>query len=153
MINYIFFRIYFYLSLKKNSSTGPYIALVNAAIYLTFTILNAFSHNHNLNYVVKGVDGNLAGIITLEHLKEVMQIGDFAESMLAMDVMDSPSITCKPSTLLPDAYKLFEEYDTDAIPIVDANGEPLGILEKNTVDHFLHSQIIQLNRKLEKLDD
>ena len=118
-----------------------------------FTILNSFSHNQNLNYVVKGNDGNLAGIISLEHLKEVMQIGDFAESMLAMDVMDTPAITCKPSTLLPEAYKLFEDYDTDAIPIIDANGEPLGILEKNIVDHYLHAQIINLNRKLEKLDD
>lgn len=118
-----------------------------------FTILNSFSHNQNLNYVVKSSDGSLAGIISLEHLKEVMQIGDFAESMLAMDVMDNAPVTCKPSTLLPDAYTLFEENDIDAIPIVDANGEPLGILEKNTVDHFLHSQIINLHRKLEKLDD
>lgn len=117
-----------------------------------FTILNSFSHNQNLNYVVKGNDGNLAGIISLEHLKEVMQIGDFAESMLAMDVMDTPTITCKPSTLLPEAYKLFEDYDTDAIPIIDANGEPLGILEKNIVDHYLHAKIINLNRKLEKLN-
>jgi CBS domain-containing protein len=95
----------------------------------------------------------LVGIISLEHLKEVMQIGDFAESMLAMDIMDKPVVTCKPSTTLPDAYKLFEEYDVDAIPIVDTDGEPLGILEKSTVDHYLHTRIIELNRKLEELDD
>lgn len=118
-----------------------------------FTILNKFSHNQNLNYVVKGTgDGNLVGIISLEHLKEVMQIGDFAESMLAMDVMDVPTVTVKPSTTLPDAYKLFEQYDTDSIPIVDTDGEPLGILEKNTVDHYLHTRIINLNRKLEEMD-
>ena len=81
-----------------------------------------------------------------------MQIGEFAESMLAIDVLTPALVTCKPSTTLPDAYKLFEEYDTDAIPIVDTNGEPLGILEKNTADHFLHTQIINLNRKLEELD-
>ncbi len=117
-----------------------------------FNILNRFSHNHNLNYVVKGTDGTLAGIISLEHLKEVMQIGEFAETMLAMDVMDMPTVTCKPSTTLPEAYKLFEEFDTDAIPIVDADGEPLGILEKNTVDHYLHTKIINLNRKLDEMD-
>ncbi|MCR4953062.1 MAG: CBS domain-containing protein, partial [Treponema sp.] len=118
-----------------------------------FTILNSFSKNPNLNYVVKNSStGELVGVISLEHLKDVMQIGDFAESMLAMDVMDKPTVTCKPSTTLPDAYKLFEENDLDAIPIVDTDGSPLGILEKSAVDHFLHTKIIELNRKLEELD-
>ncbi len=118
-----------------------------------FNLLNKFSHNQNLNYVVKSADGKLAGIITLEHLKEIMQIGEFAESMLAIDVLTQPPVVCKPSTTLPDAYKLFDEYDIDAIPIVDAEDEPVGILEKNTVDHYLHTQIINLNRKLEELDN
>lgn len=118
-----------------------------------FSILNSFSHNQNLNYVVKNNEGKLAGVISLEHLKEVMQIGDFAESMLAMDVMDGATVTVKPSTTIPDAFELFEEHDTDAIPIVDADGEALGILEKATVDHYLHTRIIELNRKLDELDN
>ena len=118
-----------------------------------FTILNSFSRNQNLNYAVKNSQGKLVGIISLEHLKEVMQIGDFAESMLAMDVMDPAKITVKPSTTLPDAYALFEEYDIDAMPIVDTDGEAVGILEKATVDHYLHTRIIELNRKLDELDN
>lgn len=118
-----------------------------------FTILNAFSRNQNLNYAVKNHQGKLVGTISLEHLKEVMQIGDFAESMLAMDIMDPVTITVKPSTTLPDAYQLFEENDLDAIPIVDTDGDTLGILEKTTVDHYLHTRIIELNRKLDELDN
>ena len=118
-----------------------------------FTILNAFSRNQNLNYAVKNHQGKLVGTISLEHLKEVMQIGDFAESMLAMDIMDPVTITVKPSTTLPDAYTLFEENDMDAIPIVDTDGDTLGILEKTTVDHYLHTRIIELNRKLDELDN
>ena len=118
-----------------------------------FTILNSFSRNQNLNYAVKNHQGKLVGIISLEHLKEVMQIGDFAESMLAMDVMDPAKITVKPSTTLPDAYALFEDNDIDAMPIVDTDGEALGILEKTTVDHYLHTRIIELNRKLDELDN
>ena len=118
-----------------------------------FTILNAFSRNQNLNYAVKNHQGKLVGTISLEHLKEVMQIGDFAESMLAMDIMDPVTITVKPSTTLPDAYQLFEENDIDAMPIVDTDGDTLGILEKTTVDHYLHTRIIELNRKLDELDN
>lgn len=132
------------------NSESPAIVLETDRL---FTILNSFSKNPNLNYVVKSnTTGELTGVISLEHLKDVMQIGDFAESMLAMDVMDKPTITCKPSTTLPDAYNLFEEHDLDAIPIVDTDGTPLGILEKSAVDHFLHTKIIELNRKLEELD-
>ena len=116
-------------------------------------ILDSFTHNQNLNYVVKAQEQNqLLGIISLEHLKEVMQIGEFAESMLAMDIMIPPVITCTPETLLPQAYKLFEDYDVDAIPIVNQENQALGILEKTTVDHYLHTKIIELNRKLETLD-
>ncbi|MBR1639865.1 MAG: cation:proton antiporter [Treponema sp.] len=118
-----------------------------------FNLLNKFSHNQNLNYVVKSAEGKLVGIITLEHLKEIMQIGEFAESMLAMDVLTPAPVICKPSTTLPDAYKLFEDYDTDAIPIVDANDEPVGILEKAAIDHYLHTQVINLHRKIEELDN
>lgn len=117
-----------------------------------FTILNSFSHNPFLNYVVKDNQGKLVGYISLEHLKEIMQIGDFAENMLAMDVMDVPRITVKPSTTLPDAYAMFEQHDIEAMPIVDADGDALGILEKNTVDHYLHTRIIELTRKLDELD-
>ena len=132
------------------NSESPAIVLETDRL---FTILNSFSKNPNLNYVVKSnTTGELTGVISLEHLKDVMQIGDFAESMLAMDVMDKPTVTCKPSTTLPDAYNLFEEHDLDAIPIVDTDGTPLGILEKSAVDHFLHTKIIELNRKLEELD-
>jgi len=117
-----------------------------------FNILNKFSHSHNLNYVVKDNQGKLVGYISLEHLKEIMQIGDFAENMLAMDVMDTPKITVKPSTQLPEAYAMFEKHDIEAMPIVDADGDALGILEKSTVDHYLHTRIIELTRKLDELD-
>lgn len=128
-------------------------AIVNDTESL-FNILNKFSHNQNLNYVVRNAkDQTLTGVISLEHLKETMQIGDFAESMLAMDIMEPAKITCKPSTTLPEAYQMFEDYDVDAIPIVDTENEPLGILEKTTVDHYLHQRIINLNRKIEEMND
>ena len=119
---------------------------------ILFNILNRFSHNQNMNYVVKNKNNELAGMITLDHLKEFMQIGDFAESMLAMDIMEPVLISCKPSTTLPEAYALLEKYDTDAIPIVDTDGDALGILEKHTVNHFLHAKIINLHRKLEEME-
>lgn len=113
-------------------------------------ILDSFTRQQNLNYVVKHND-KLSGIISLEHLKEVLQIGELAESLLAMDIMDAPDLCCSPETTLPEAYDLFEKTDTAALPIVDENNMPLGILEKTTIDHYIHTRILELHRKIEKL--
>ena len=114
-------------------------------------ILDSFSKRQNLNYVVKDADGKLCGIISLEHLKATLQLGDFAESMLATDIMDKPTVSCSADIPLPEAYKLFDENDTDAIPIVTKDLTPLGILERFTVDHYLHARILELSRKIESL--
>lgn len=114
-------------------------------------IIASFQKHENTNYCVRGSDGKLCGLISLEHLKEAMQIGEMGEFMLAMDVMEKPLMTCSPEMPLPDAYKLFEDYDTEAICIVNENNEPVGILEKYTVDHYLHNELLELNHKLAKM--
>lgn len=129
-------------------ATSPAIVLENCTIS---SILNSFCHHNNLNYAVKSAEGNLVGIISIEHIKETLQIGEMAESVLAMDIMDPPFVTCSPEDTLPDAYRMFNEHDTEAIPIVSDDGEILGVAEKSTLDHYVHTRIIELHRKLEKL--
>lgn len=116
------------------------------------SVLDLFSRQHNLNYVVRDENGKLSGIISLEHLKEVMQIGEFANSMLAMDVMDSPTVTCSPDDLLPKIFAMYDDFDVEAIPIVDEENKPMGIMERSAADHYLHTRVLELNRKLESLD-
>ncbi len=111
-------------------------------------IIGSFSHHENSNYCVRGIDGKLIGIISLEHIKEAMQIGEMGEYMLAVDIMDKQKTVCKPEMPLADAYRLFSDYDTEAIGITDDEGTPLGILEKYTVEHYLHHELLALNHKL-----
>lgn len=111
-------------------------------------IINSFSTHSNLNYAVRSSDGKFAGQISIEHIKEAMQIGEMGSYMLAMDIMDKSAVTCNPDTLLPDAYKLFDDYDTNAISIVDTDRHPLGILEKSSVDHYLHIKVVEIEHKL-----
>ena len=119
-------------------------------------IISDFSHHENSNYEVRSTEsgnkGKLIGTITLEHLKEAMTIGEMGEYMLAMDVMETPNAKCTPETSLPDAYQLFTDYDTDAINIVDGEGKPMGVLEKFTVDHYLHKEMLELQHKLTKME-
>lgn len=131
---------------NKICSTESY-AIVNDTD-MVGKIISSFSQHSNMNYAVRGSDGKIAGQISLEHIKETMQIGEMGSYMLAMDIMDKPAVTCKAETTLPDAYKLFDDYDTEAVCIVDDDNRPLGILEKYAVDHYLHTKILELDHKL-----
>lgn len=114
-------------------------------------ILDSFSHNHNLNYVVKTNDGKLSGIITLEHLKECLQMMDFSDGLMATDILEPCPVTCKPDMLIPDVLKQFDENDTEALPITDENGTLLGVVEKPAVDHYLHAKVMELHKKIASL--
>ncbi len=115
-------------------------------------IMDRFEFHHNQSFAVRDSNsGNLIGIIRLEHLKEILIIGDFADSMLAMDIMDKPKCTCQPDDSLPDLYKKYSDFDTDCIPIIDEKGKPYGVMEKFATDHYLHTRIIELKRKVESL--
>ena len=116
------------------------------------SIIKQFSQHENTNYEVRGSDGKLAGQISLEQIKESMQLGDFADGIPAMDIMSAAPATCLPDLPLNEAYKIFSDYDTEAISIVDRQGKPMGILEKYTVDHYLHMRIVELEHKLEYME-
>ena len=135
-------------NLKICDENSP--AIVNDTTTLN-EILDSFSKQQNLNYVVK-IDDELAGVISLEHLKEVLQLSELAEGLLAVDIMDMPGLCCNPETTLPEAYELFEKYDIQALPIVDGKNRPMGILEKTTIDHYIHTRILELNRTVDDLD-
>ena len=115
-------------------------------------ILKNFETHHNQSFAVASSEsGKLSGIITLEHLKETLMIGEFADTLLAVDIMDKPVCTCSPEDSLPDVYKKFSDADTESMPIVDNDGKPLGIMEKFAADHYLHTRILEINRKLENM--
>lgn len=109
-------------------------------------IIDSFSRSPNLNYAVKNSDGGLAGMISLEHLKEALTMTAIYDCVFAMDIMQPADIVCSERTGLKELYELYTEKDIYAVPIVDDKGVPLGMAEKDTVDHFLHRKIIELHK-------
>ena len=120
------------------------------------SIISSFTHHENTNYEVRGSEGEhkgkLVGQISIDHLKEAMQIGEMGEGLLAMDLMEKPKVTCSLETPLPEAYQLFNDYDTEAICVTNEANETLGMLEKFAVDHYIHSRIVELEHKLAKME-
>ncbi|MBQ0165664.1 MAG: cation:proton antiporter [Treponema sp.] len=114
-------------------------------------ILDSFGHQHNLNYVVRDEAGKTAGIITLDHLKESLLIMDMTDGLMAMDILEPCTASCPPDMLIPDALKLLDTNDTEALPIVDADGKLLGVLERPAIDHYLHTRVVELHKKIASL--
>lgn len=115
-------------------------------------ILRKFETHYIQTFVViSNETKKLIGIITLNHLKESLLLGEFGDSLLAVDIMDKPNCTCDMNTSLPDLYKKFNKYDTEAIPIVDENNKAIGVVEKFVVDHYIHSKVLELNKTIESL--
>lgn len=114
-------------------------------------IICSFSHHENLSYAVQNKDGKLSGIITLEHLKEALLVTELSEGLMACDVMEVPEVTCTATTPVPELYKLFSNYDTETVPIVNEQGICLGVAEKYTLDHYLHAKVMELHKKVADL--
>lgn len=115
-------------------------------------LIDAFSRHQNLNYAVRNTDGKLAGIVTLEHIKESLIVdGELSSCLLAMDIMDKPPVSCKPDTPIPELYELYTQYDCEAVPIVDNKGRAVGMLGKQIVDHYLHAKVVELQKKVTNL--
>ena len=144
-------------SLVQDISWGnaPICRTDSPAIVQETTTLNeiicSFSHHENLSYAVQNKDGKLSGIITLEHLKEALLVTELSESLMACDVMEVPEVTCTATTPVPELYKLFSNYDTETVPIVDSQGACLGVAEKYTLDHYLHAKVMELHKKVADL--
>ena len=125
-------------------------AIVNETTRLNM-ILDSFSKNHNLNYVVKDSNGSFIGIITLEHLKESLQVQELSDAIMAMDILEPIKISCSPQMLIPEVLKLFEENDTEALPIITNEGKLLGIIEKPAIDHYLRGKVLELHKQIASL--
>ena len=90
--------------------------------------------------------------MTLDHIKESLSVGgELASCLLAMDIMDKAPITCSPETTIPELYELYQQYDCEAIAIVDKENNALGMLGKHIVDHYLHAKVVELQKKVASL--
>ena len=47
--------------------------------------------------------------------------------------------------------KLFDENDTEALPIIDNEEKLLGVVEKATIDHYLRGKVLELHKQIASL--
>ena len=76
---------------------------------------------------------------------------DFYEAMMAEDIMEETELFVTPEMPIPEVMNLFSENDIEALPILDKEGNVLGIAEKSAIEHYLHGKILEVHQKLAML--
>ena len=115
-------------------------------------VLDCFSRQSSLSCLVCTKEKKLAGVITIDNLKEALLFGEFEDGLLACDLMNSSPVTCSIQTPLLEIRDMFREHGVDTIPVVSKDGTVEGIVGKRLMDKFFHDKVIALRTRAKELE-
>ena len=115
-------------------------------------VMSYFSSQASLSCPVCKPDRTLAGIITIDNLKEAILLGDIAESLIACDMTIPSPVNCKKDLSLLEVKKLFSEYGVETIPVVDKDGKVEGLIEERMIEQHFHRSVLELRKRAVSLE-
>ncbi|MDD5613809.1 MAG: cation:proton antiporter [Candidatus Omnitrophica bacterium] len=114
-------------------------------------ILDLFSKSNNFYYPVVNRNKKLCGIISLDSIRQVLITSDLAGILLAHDLMEEVVASVGPSVSMSEAKDILDRYMLDCLPVVDGAGALAGFIEKRSLNRFVSTRIIQLQKQAESL--
>ncbi|MFA5287203.1 MAG: cation:proton antiporter [Candidatus Omnitrophota bacterium] len=112
-------------------------------------ILNVFSQSSYHTYPVVDKGKRLKGVITIESIRKSFAHSEVGSLVIAYDIME-PIITKKifPDSSLLEAEEIINKYNVDYLPIVNADSVLLGFMEKEAIDKYVSSRLIEAEEKV-----
>ncbi len=112
-------------------------------------ILNVFSQSNYHTYPVVDKGKKLKGVITIESIRKSFVHSEIGNLIIAHDIME-PVITNKisPDSSLLEAEEVINKYSVDYLPIVNIDSVLLGFIEKEAIDKFVSSRLIEAEEKV-----
>ena len=115
-------------------------------------ILEIFSEHDALCYPVVYPDGKLAGIISIDDIKNTFMAAELSDFLLAHDIMKAPDAVCSTSDTAEDARTKLRKLGIDYLPVFNAgSGDFAGIIDERGMQIFFSRKMAELNRKTEEL--
>jgi len=114
-------------------------------------ILEIFVKSKYFYFLVVNGEGKLVGIISIEGVKELFLEQELSLLLLAYDIMEPVIVTSSTDEFITDIKTKMNEYDVECIPVVGANMEAKGIIERRQMDKIISKKIMELNEKATKL--
>jgi Kef-type K+ transport system membrane component KefB len=115
-------------------------------------VLQCFSTQASLSCPVCDKDRKLVGIVTIDNLKDALQLGEIAEGLVSCDLMDSAPITCSVEDSLIEIKGYFVQKDLDSIPVISKTGSLVGIIEDRMIEQYFHKKVLELHKRVTTLE-
>ncbi len=98
-------------------------------------ILDYASTSEETFFPVKSHDSKFLGIISLNDLKSVLNMGEFGSLLIAKDIADAKPKTLNPDETLEEALNILSKNELEAIPVVDQENpnQLLGIIKRQDI--------------------
>jgi Kef-type K+ transport system membrane component KefB len=115
-------------------------------------ILNIFSKSINLYYPVVDRSGKALGVITVDSIRNIFMETGLSDLLLAVDLMEKAPATVESEATLATIKESLEAYDLECIAVVDAGGLLQGFIEKRTLNRYITTKILELQRTADSLE-
>jgi CBS domain-containing protein len=123
------------------------VSIIHEGMHLR-EVMQIYGSSAAINFPVVEADGHLAGVITVESIKNSLTATEFDDLLLAHDLMEPVVATTSPQMPLSDACDRMNEFAVDYLPVVDDNQQLVGLLETQTVQRFVSEQRLANEQKL-----
>ena len=113
-------------------------------------VLQIFAGYDSLYFPVVHKDGKLAGIISIDDLKETFMASELSDFLLAHDIMRSPEVSVDVKESAEDARILMRRKGFEYLPVY--KGEDFaGIIDERGVQLYFSRKMAELSRKADEL--
>lgn len=110
------------------------------------SILRKFAQGDYSGYPVVGTDGNLKGLLTLGHLKDILIESECWEWLVAADVLSGSVESVTIDTPLKEALDKMDKKGLQQLPVVGKGGGsvPVGMLDSHHVEKMVEQELIRI---------
>jgi len=115
-------------------------------------ILKIFSESDNLYYPVVDKNKKLCGIITIEGIKNTFLERDIGDLVLACDLMEPVATTAFAQTFLSEVKEILDKHNIEYLPIVNKDNKIEGFIESKSLNKWISTKIIELQKQINTLD-
>jgi Kef-type K+ transport system membrane component KefB len=115
-------------------------------------ILDIFGKSDNLYYPVVDKSKKVLGVVTLEGIRNIFMESSLSDLLLAVDLMEKIPAAVSIQSTLAAIKEAMLEHDLEYIPVLDREGIIQGFIEKRSLNHYIATKILELQRMADSLE-